>query len=75
MARKFTANFNEFAQWYIGKQCTEQQIVEYFEEALWENVQQYIGREVQIVEQESPNGYYDYEIEGKLLIEAVEQFA
>ena len=42
MARKFTANFDKFAQWYIGEQCTHERIIEYFEQELGETVQLYL---------------------------------
>ena len=75
MARKFTANFDELAQWYIGEQCAGEQIIEYFEQELGENVRPFIGKNVQIIEKISPNGYFDLIIENELCIEAVEQFA
>ena len=74
MARKFTANFDKFAQWYIGEQCTSESIIEYFEQELDENVQPFIGKEVVFIEDEQPNMFV-YSIEGAdFEVDAVEQF-
>lgn len=74
MARKFTANFDKFAQWYIGEQCTSERIIEYFEQELGETVQPFIGKEVVFIERELPN-VIEYSIEGTdFVCDAIEQF-
>lgn len=74
MARKFTASFDKFAQWYIGEQCASERIIEYFEQELDENARPFIGKEVVFIEDELPNVFV-YSIEGAdFAVDAVEQF-
>lgn len=63
MEKKFEANFNNFAQWYIGEKCTSEKIIEYFSDELGESVRQFIGNNVIFIERELPNAF-EYLIEG-----------
>lgn len=74
MARKFTASFDKFVQWYIGEQCASERIIEYFEQELDENARPFIGKEVVFIEDELPN-VFAYSIEGAdFAVDAIEQF-
>ena len=74
MTRKFTAKFDEFAQWYIGdEQCTAEEIIEYFEQEMDQDVRPFIGKSVEFIEK--PHRFFEYRIEGTSFIaDAVDQF-
>jgi Na+/phosphate symporter len=65
-AIKFAMNFNEFAQWYIGEQCTDERIVDYFEQDLLLDARPFIGKEVVFTEKKLPYAphLFEYTIEG-----------
>ena len=74
MEKKFTVNFNRFAQWYVGEQNTIEEVINYFEQELDINVQPFIGKEVVLTERELPN-VIEYSIEGTdFICDAIMQF-
>lgn len=68
--------FNEFAVWYgCDEDWTNDEIVDYFIDEMGVDVSEVVGKEVELIECESINGFVSHYFDQKIEIEAISSFS